>query len=71
MTVRFGRINNSNRPYLEVAIVAQGISLEAAERIFEPFFTAGDGGTARLIHRTRTGALQPRSVALRTPPRRW
>lgn len=45
MRIRYGRTHNSNRPYLEVADRGSGISSEATERIFEPFFTSGEGGT--------------------------
>lgn len=43
--IRTGRIVTSERPYLEVQDRGPGISSPDAERIFEPFFTAGAGGT--------------------------
>ena len=45
LEIRYGRISNTNRPYLEIADRGAGIDPEQAIRIFEPFFTAGDGGT--------------------------
>jgi two-component system sensor histidine kinase PilS (NtrC family) len=43
--LRVGRIASSERPYLEVADRGGGIDPANAERIFEPFFTNGAGGT--------------------------
>jgi two-component system, NtrC family, sensor histidine kinase PilS len=43
--LRIGRIASSGRPYLEVADRGTGIDPANAERIFEPFFTNGTGGT--------------------------
>lgn len=43
--IRVGRLNPSNRPYLEVADRGPGIELHAVDRIFEPFFTGRKGGT--------------------------
>jgi two-component system sensor histidine kinase PilS (NtrC family) len=43
--VRTGRVAISSRPYLEIADRGPGISPQDAERIFEPFFTGGRGGT--------------------------
>jgi two-component system sensor histidine kinase PilS (NtrC family) len=43
--IEFGRIASSGRPYLEVADRGEGIDAAHAERIFEPFFTNGVGGT--------------------------
>lgn len=40
-----GRMPLSERPYLEVCDRGAGISSNDAERIFEPFFTGGKGGT--------------------------
>jgi two-component system sensor histidine kinase PilS (NtrC family) len=39
-----GRIAASGRPYLEIADRGPGISVEQSERLFEPFFTAGEAG---------------------------
>ncbi|CAN5188857.1 ATP-binding protein [soil metagenome] len=43
--LNFGRMQNSGRPYLEVADRGPGIDTEKTERIFEPFFTDAQGGT--------------------------
>jgi two-component system sensor histidine kinase PilS (NtrC family) len=43
--VEIGRIATSGRPYLEIADRGEGIDAAHAERIFEPFFTNGVGGT--------------------------
>ncbi|HEX2584746.1 MAG TPA: ATP-binding protein [Steroidobacteraceae bacterium] len=65
--VRYGRTNNSNRPYLEVADRGPGISSEAAERIFEPFFTSGDGGTGLGLFIARELAHCNRAVLIYEP----
>ena len=43
--IQTGRVAGSDRPYLEVQDRGSGIPAADAERIFEPFFTAGKGGT--------------------------
>jgi len=43
--LRVGRIASTDRPYLEVSDRGAGIDPSLAERIFEPFFTNGAGGT--------------------------
>jgi two-component system sensor histidine kinase PilS (NtrC family) len=41
--IRYGRMVTNARPYLEVADRGEGVKPELAERIFEPFFSAGRG----------------------------
>jgi two-component system sensor histidine kinase PilS (NtrC family) len=43
--IKLGRLNPSNRPFLEVADRGPGIERNAVDRIFEPFFTGRKGGT--------------------------
>jgi two-component system, NtrC family, sensor histidine kinase PilS len=43
--LRAGRIAASDRPFLEISDRGPGIDPTHAERIFEPFFTNGAGGT--------------------------
>jgi two-component system sensor histidine kinase PilS (NtrC family) len=45
LEIKLGRLNPSNRPYLEVSDRGTGIELQAIDRIFEPFFTGRKGGT--------------------------
>jgi len=43
--IRFGRMSGSTRAFLEVADRGAGVNPEFAERMFEPFFSGGRGGT--------------------------
>jgi two-component system sensor histidine kinase PilS (NtrC family) len=43
--LRTGRIVTSDRPILEVLDRGPGVAEPESERIFEPFYTAGKGGT--------------------------
>jgi two-component system sensor histidine kinase PilS (NtrC family) len=41
--IRYGRMNSSARPYLEVADRGGGVAGDHVEKIFEPFFSGGRG----------------------------
>jgi two-component system, NtrC family, sensor histidine kinase PilS len=43
--IRIGRLSPGARPYLEIADRGPGIAVNDVERIFEPFFSRGGGGT--------------------------
>jgi two-component system sensor histidine kinase PilS (NtrC family) len=43
--IRCGRLGLGLRPYLEVADRGPGVGAQNLERIFEPFFTSGHGGS--------------------------
>ncbi|HSY08278.1 MAG TPA: ATP-binding protein [Steroidobacteraceae bacterium] len=43
--IRYGRISSGSRPYLEVADRGPGVEVQHIERIFEPFFSGGHGGS--------------------------
>jgi two-component system, NtrC family, sensor histidine kinase PilS len=83
--IRLGRMSASYRPYLEVADRGHGIEPEAADRIFEPFFTGRKGGTglglfiarelcqlnrATLLYEPRTGGGSTFRVVF-SDPQRW
>jgi two-component system sensor histidine kinase PilS (NtrC family) len=65
--VRTGRITTSDRPLLEVLDRGPGISAKDAERIFEPFFTAGRGGTGLGLFIARELAQCNRALLLYEP----
>ncbi|MGC3981954.1 MAG: HAMP domain-containing sensor histidine kinase [Steroidobacteraceae bacterium] len=67
LELRFGRISNTNRPYLEIADRGPGITPEEAERIFEPFFTGGEGGTGLGLFIARELAHCNRAVLIYEP----
>jgi two-component system sensor histidine kinase PilS (NtrC family) len=83
--IRLGRLSPSNRPYLEVADYGAGIDAQAADRIFEPFFTGRKGGTGLGLFIARELCQLNRAVLLYEPrggdgsifrivfsdPRRW
>jgi two-component system sensor histidine kinase PilS (NtrC family) len=62
-----GRLNPSNRPYLEVADRGPGIELQAADRIFEPFFTGRKGGTGLGLFIARELCQLNRAILLYEP----
>src|SRR5690606_27830017 len=43
--LRCGRLSPGARPFLEIADRGPGVPPEQVERIFEPFFSSGRGGT--------------------------
>jgi two-component system sensor histidine kinase PilS (NtrC family) len=83
--LRAGRLASSGRPFLEVADRGAGVDPTLAERIFEPFFTSGRGGTglglfisrelcqtngALLVYEPRPGGGSIFRVIF-ADPRRW
>ena len=83
--IKLGRLNPSNRPYLEVLNRGPGIELKSVDRIFEPFFTGRKGGTglglfiARelcqlnrsiLLHESRSGGGSIFRIVF-SDPQRW
>jgi len=83
--IRYGRLNPGARPFLEVADRGPGVNPEHAERIFEPFFSGGQGGTglglflarelaqtngATLLHESRVGGGSLFRLVF-ADPRRW
>ena len=65
--IRTGRMPTSERPMLEVLDRGPGISASDAERIFEPFFTAGKGGTGLGLFIARELAQCNRAVLIYEP----
>jgi two-component system sensor histidine kinase PilS (NtrC family) len=43
--ITWGRVSTSGRPFLQVCDRGPGIEADMRDKIFEPFFTASDGGT--------------------------
>jgi two-component system sensor histidine kinase PilS (NtrC family) len=65
--INLGRLNPSNRPYLEVADRGPGIDAQAVDRIFEPFFTGRKGGTGLGLFIARELCQLNRAVLLYEP----
>ncbi len=65
--IKMGRLNPSNRPYLEVADRGPGIETIAADRIFEPFFTGNRGGTGLGLFIARELCQLNRAVLIYEP----
>jgi two-component system, NtrC family, sensor histidine kinase PilS len=65
--IKLGRLNPSNRPYLEVADRGPGIDSQAVDRIFEPFFTGRKGGTGLGLFIARELCQLNRAVLLYDP----
>jgi two-component system sensor histidine kinase PilS (NtrC family) len=82
--IRFGRMVSNARPFLEVMDRGRGISAEQAERIFEPFYSGGQGtglglflarelaqsNGATLLHEPRPGGGSVFRLVF-ADPRRW
>ena len=82
--IRYGRMMGTARPFLEIADRGGGVAPENAERIFEPFFSAGRGTglglfLARELAQTNGATLlyEPRAGGgsvfrlVFADPRRW
>ncbi len=65
--IRLGRLNPSNRPFLEVADRGPGIEPQAVDRIFEPFFTGRKGGTGLGLFIARELCQLNRAILLYEP----
>ena len=65
--IRLGRISGTGRPYLEIADRGPGIDAPDRERIFEPFFTSGTGGTGLGLFISRELAQCNRAVLIYEP----
>jgi two-component system sensor histidine kinase PilS (NtrC family) len=65
--ISIGRLNPSNRPYLEVSNRGPGIEPRLVDRIFEPFFTGRKGGTGLGLFIARELCQLNRAILLYEP----
>ena len=65
--IKLGRLNPSNRPFLEVADRGPGIEIQVVDRIFEPFFAGRKGGTGLGLFIARELCQLNRSILLYEP----
>ncbi|MEO9053922.1 MAG: ATP-binding protein [Steroidobacteraceae bacterium] len=65
--INLGRLNPSNRPFLEVSNRGHGIEPQAVDRIFEPFFTGRTGGTGLGLFIARELCQLNRAILLYEP----
>jgi two-component system, NtrC family, sensor histidine kinase PilS len=65
--VNLGRLNPSNRPFLEVSNCGPGIEPQVVDRIFEPFFTGRKGGTGLGLFIARELCQLNRAILLYEP----
>ncbi|AMN47803.1 two-component system, NtrC family, sensor histidine kinase PilS [Steroidobacter denitrificans] len=65
--IRSGRIAGTDRPFVEVLDRGKGIPAEDTERVFEPFFTSGKGGTGLGLFIARELAQCNRALLLYEP----
>jgi two-component system, NtrC family, sensor histidine kinase PilS len=65
--IKIGRLNPSNRPYLEVSNGGPGIEPHSVDRIFEPFFTGRKGGTGLGLFIARELCQLNRAILLYEP----
>jgi two-component system sensor histidine kinase PilS (NtrC family) len=65
--IKLGRLNPSNRPYLEVSNRGPGIEPKSVDRIFEPFFTERKGGTGLGLFIARELCQLNRAILLYEP----
>jgi two-component system sensor histidine kinase PilS (NtrC family) len=65
--INIGRLNPSNRPFLEVLNRGPGIEPRLVDRIFEPFFTGRKGGTGLGLFIARELCQLNRAILLYEP----